>query len=155
MVVSRPLWSGENSVPAMIKRLGKNMQTASFISGRCAVPFTPFDPDLLFLLLFFLSDCTQSMSVTFCMIKKKKKKKKAGPSLTGALLAALSACIWATGASTGGTGTSSLIIFSYPAFNSPLEVMLITWIPTDWHGWRTHGHNLYFMHFAWSGNEGI
>lgn len=47
----------------MIKRYDEknkegNMQTASFISGHCvkrhhSFPFTPFDPDLLFLLLFF------------------------------------------------------------------------------------------------------
>lgn len=100
------------------------MQTASFISGHCTMlqhsfPFTPFDPDLLFLLLVFFF-FVRLHTINVChllMIKKKQnktkenqKKKNSGPCLTGSSLAALSACIWATRSSTGDTGTSTLII---------------------------------------------
>lgn len=157
MVVYHPLWLDERTLckpwlRGWIKtcRLRRSSQD---IARRFTILFTPFDPDLLFLLLFFVR--VHTINVCHLLHDQQQKKKKSGPSLTGALLAALSACIWATGSSTGGTGTSSLIISPHHAFNGPLEVMLITWIPTDWHGWRTQGHNLYFMHFAWSGNEGI
>lgn len=95
------------------------MQTASFISGHCTMlqhsfPFTPFDPDLLFLLLFFFF-CQTAHNQCLSPSDDKKNKTKENPpkkqwTLTGSSLAALSACIWATRSSTGDTGTSTLII---------------------------------------------
>lgn len=96
------------------------MQTASFISGHCTMlqhsfPFTPFDPDLLFLLLFFFFFVRlHTINVCHLLMIKKNKTKENPPkkqwTLTGSSLAALSACIWATRSSTGDTGTSTLII---------------------------------------------
>lgn len=120
--ISPTVIRGKKTVPAMVKRYDEtNMQTASFISGHCvhhSFPFTPFDPDLLVLLLFFV----RLHTINVCHLLHDQN---GGPSLTGSPPAALSPCIWATGSSTGGTGTSSLIICPYPSFNSPLEVILI------------------------------
>lgn len=111
ITVYHPLWSEKRKLCQrwLTANDEKHMQTASFISGHCLMrshffPFTPFDPDLLVLLL--LSVRLHTINVCHLL----RDHKNSGPSLTRSPLAALSPCIWATRSSTGGTGTSSLII---------------------------------------------
>lgn len=154
IIVYHPLWSEKRKLcqQRLTANDEKHMRAASFISGHCVMlrhffPFTPFDPDLSSPLWFYV----RLHTINVCHLLRDHKKQPT-PSWQGLHWQPLSPCIWATRSSTGGTGTSSLIISSTPPSTSPLEVMLITWIPTDWHGWRTRRWNPYFMHFAWVGN---
>lgn len=91
----------------------KHMRSASFILhiGTFA-PSSAASPLSRHLTLTFcfsscsVTDCTQSMSVTFCVLTKKttqKNTQNGGPCLTGSPLAALSPCAWATRFGSGGT----------------------------------------------------
>lgn len=143
----------------------KHMRSASFILHfRTFAPSSAACPLSRHLTLTFrfcscsVTDCTQSMSVTFCVFTKNNQKKQKntqndGPCLTGSPLAALSPCVWATRFGSGGTvGHPPSLSHPAPPLSGPLEVMLITWIPSGWHGWGTRRWNPYFMHFAWGGN---
>lgn len=113
--VYHPLWSEKRKLCQrwLTANDEKHMQAASFISGHCVMlshffTFTPFGPDLSFLLRFHV----RLHTINVCHLLRDHKN--SGPSLTGSPLAALSPCIWATRSSIGGIGTSSLIMSSTP-----------------------------------------
>lgn len=130
----------------MMKNTCRLPRSSEEITWRFAISFLSRHLTLTFFVFCYsMSDWTQSMSVTFCIIKN------SGASRIGCPLAALSPLF--------GPLDLLLVVLGHPPwpppFTNPLEVTLITWILTNWQAWRIWRYNPYFMHFAWGDNKGF